>query len=83
MDGGAWQAKYSPRGRKGLDVADWLSVLLSGGTNGKEPACHSGDIRDAGWTLGREDPMEEGMATHSIFLSGESHGPRSLVGYSP
>ena len=23
------------------------------------------------------------MATHSIFLPGESHGQRSLVGYSP
>ena len=23
------------------------------------------------------------MATHSVFLPGESHGPRSLAGYSP
>ena len=23
------------------------------------------------------------MATHSIFLPGESHGQRSLMGYSP
>ena len=23
------------------------------------------------------------MATHSVFLPGESHGQRSLVGYSP
>ena len=29
--------------------------------------------------LGREDPLEEEMATHS----GKSHGQRSLVGYSP
>ena len=33
--------------------------------------------------LGQEDPMEEGMATHSSILGGESHGQRSLVGYSP
>ena len=26
---------------------------------------------------------EKGMATHSIFLPGESHGQRSLEGYSP
>ena len=32
-------------------------------------------------SLGREDPLEEGMATHSSVL-GESHGQRSLVGYS-
>ena len=31
-------------------------------------------------SLGWEDAPEEGMATH---LSGESHGQRSLVGYSP
>ena len=34
-------------------------------------------------SLGREDPLEEGKATHSSILAGESHGQRSLVGYSP
>ena len=34
-------------------------------------------------SLGQEDPLEEGMATHSSVLAGESHGQRSLVGYSP
>jgi len=34
-------------------------------------------------SLGWEGPLEKGVATHSIFLPGESHGPRSLVGYSP
>ena len=29
----------------------------------------------------REDPLEEGVATHSSI--GESHGQRSLAGYSP
>ena len=34
-------------------------------------------------SLGQEDPLEEGMATHSSILAwGESHGQRSLVGYS-
>ena len=32
-------------------------------------------------SLGQEDPLEEGMGTHSNFLPGESHGQRSLVGY--
>ena len=31
---------------------------------------------------GQEDPLEEEMETHSSIL-GESHGQRSLVGYSP
>ena len=34
-------------------------------------------------SLGQEDPLEKGMATHSVFLPGKSHGKRSLVGYSP
>ena len=34
-------------------------------------------------SLGRKDPLEKEMATHSVFLPGESHGRRSLVGYSP
>ena len=30
-------------------------------------------------SLGQEDPLEEGIVT-PIFLPGESHGQRSLVG---
>ena len=29
-------------------------------------------------SLGREDPLEKGMATHSSILTGEFHGQRSL-----
>ena len=37
-------------------------------------------VRSLGW----EDSMERGMATHSKILAWrESHGERSLVGYSP
>ena len=34
-------------------------------------------------SLGPEDPLEEGMATHSCMLAWRIHGQRSLVGYSP
>ena len=34
-------------------------------------------------SLGWEDPLEEEMATCSSILAGESHGQRSLEGYSP
>ena len=34
-------------------------------------------------SLGREGPLEEGMATPVVFLPGESHGQRSMEGYSP
>ena len=30
-------------------------------------------------SLGQEDPLEKRMATHTVFLPGESHGQRSLV----
>ena len=34
-------------------------------------------------SLGWEDPLDKKMATHSVFLPGESHGQRSLVSYGP
>ena len=37
-----------------------------------------GDVIDVGSISGLEDPLEEGMATHSSILPGESHGQRSL-----
>ena len=36
-------------------------------------------VRSLSW----KDPLAEGMATHSSILPGESHGQRTLVGYSP
>ena len=39
------------------------------------------DVRDMGvQSLDWEDPLEESTL---VFLPGESHGQRSLVGYSP
>ena len=43
------------------------------------PAMQKTQVRSLGW----EDPLEKGMATYSSVLAGESHGQRSLVGYSP
>ena len=37
-------------------------IGLPGGSDGKESACNAGD-------LGSEDPLEEGMATHSSILA--------------
>ena len=33
-------------------------------------------------SLSQEDPLEKEMAITSVFLPGEFHGQRSLVGYS-
>ena len=34
-------------------------------------------------SLGREDTLEKGIVPTLVFLPGESHGQRTLVGYSP
>ena len=36
-------------------------------------------VQSPGW----EVPLENGMATTPVFLPGEFHGQRNLVGYSP
>ena len=35
----------------------------------KNPPANAGDIETLVWSLGGEDPLEKGMATHSIFLA--------------
>ena len=34
-------------------------------------------------SLGGEDPLEEGMATHPSVLTRKPHAQRTLAGYSP
>ena len=34
-------------------------------------------------SLGQEDPLEKEWQPTAVFLLGEFHGQRSLVGYSP
>ena len=49
------------------------------GSDGKEAACSVGYL---GLFPGLKDSPEEWIPT-PVFLPGESHGPKSLVGYSP
>ena len=46
-----------------------------GGSDDKESARNVED-------LGREDPLEKGMAPTPVFWPGKFHGQRSLAGYS-
>ena len=39
----------------------------------KRSPANAGDTRDVGSIPGLENPLEDGMATHSILLPGESH----------
>ena len=49
-------------------LAQWdkCSLGLHGGSDGKESACNVGDL---GSIPRSEDPLEEGMATHSSILA--------------
>ena len=35
------------------------------------------------WSLGQEDPLENGRQPTPVLLPGEYHGQRSQAGYSP
>ena len=58
---------------------EWVQVALVL----KNQPTNSEDVRDQVRPLCQEDPLEEEMATPPIFLPGETHGQRSLAGYSP
>ena len=45
-----------------LSVFELNHLPLSGGSDGKESTCNAGEL---GW----EDPLEDGMATHSSILA--------------
>ena len=55
----------------------------------KNPPANAGDTGDEGWFTGSEDslsqkiPRKRTRQPTPVVLSRESHGQRSLVGYSP
>ena len=57
---------------------------FTGGASGKESACSTGDSNRTGINLwvGKILWRRKWQPT-PVFLPGESHGQRSLVGYSP
>ena len=48
----------------------------------KNLPANAGDIREMGSILGQEDPLRRALQPTSVLLPGESHGQRSLAGYS-
>ena len=52
-----------------------MTIVLTfpGGSDGKQSAYNAGDLIRF---LGRKDPLEKEMATHSSILPGESHRQR-------
>ena len=49
----------------------------------KNPPANAGDIRDAVQSLGREGPLEEGMAAHSSVLAWRTPWTEEPGSYSP
>ena len=54
-----------------------------GGSSVKNPTARQ-ELQER-WvpSQGQEDPLEEAVVVHPSLLAGESHGQRSLAGYSP
>ena len=74
--------------RRRLDL--WVGKIPPGGGNGnplhyscQENPMDYGPKGHRGGSLDWEDPLQKGMATHSNRMARESHGQRSLAGYSP
>ena len=65
-----WNSWKASLGNGGLICAlkDGLRDF-PGGTIGEEPGCQWRRYEAQVQTLGREDPLEEGMATHSSVLA--------------
>ena len=56
---------------KGLLLGAFLGLInrARGGASGKEPTCQCRRCKTCVQSLGREDPLEEGMATHSSITA--------------
>ena len=57
--------------------------MFPGGASGQELPASAGEAREAGSLPGLRSPGEGNGKPTPVFLPGESHAQRSLVGYSP
>ena len=62
---------------KVIQVPHIFGLKYAGSEVKNLPAMQETRIQSLGW----EDPVEKGIATHSLFLLGEFHGQRRLVSY--
>ena len=71
------ECRYKPRLKMGM--LELTRKGFSDGSDGKESAYNAGDL---GSISGSGRSPGEGQPT-AVFMPGESHGQRSLEGYSP
>ena len=89
--GGWWEEKvFSPTKNKSVSIYWALSVYLAlcqgfpGDANGKEPTCQCRRCKRHEFHLWvGKIPWRRKRQPTLVFLPGQSHGQRSLAGYSP
>ena len=65
-------------------IISMIQRSFPGGASGKEPAWQCGEHKRCGFdSWVRKIPWRRARQPTPVFLSGESHGQRSLVGYGP
>ena len=70
--------------RSDTERLKWLSLPACFSLSGDSMVKNHLQFRRCGFhSLGWEDPLENGIATHSSILAWKIHAQRSLVGYSP
>ena len=62
---------------RNTSTSAWISLVAQMIKN--PPAMQETRVQSLGW----EDPLEKGMATHCSILAWRSQGQRSLAGYGP
>ena len=63
------------------DIPSYIHCGFPAGSDGKASACNVGDLGFHPWV--RKIPWRRAWQPTPVFLLGESHGRRSLEGYSP
>ena len=88
MDRVAWWAVQS-MGLQESDTTEWLTLSLSssllgfpGGSVVKNPPANAGDLGDSCLIPGLRNIWRRAWQPTPVFLPGESHGQRSLEGYT-
>ena len=81
-DGEAWWAAVCGVAQSRTRLKRLSSKGLPGGACGKELACQCRRPRFYPW-VGKIIPWRREWLPTPVFLSGELHGQKSLVGYSP
>ena len=88
MDREAWRAAVHGVAKSWTRLSDWTELnwterleraSLVAEMVKNLPAMQESQVRSLGW----EDPLEEGMATHASILAWRIPWTRSLTGYSP